>query len=129
MKKIIQLEPQAQTECNCSFKEYTVFIQIFCTLEPVSMIELNKLVQLMNDNPSMKIQVNGYTDNVGNDVDNLKLSEIRAKAVADYLISKGIDSKRLTSKGFGETKPIADNSTEEGRFLNKAPSIYCYKGL
>jgi len=88
-------------------------------LEPVSMIELNKLIQLMNDNPSLKIQINGYTDNVGNDADNLKLSENRAKAVVDFLVTKGIDAKRMTWKGFGETQPIADNSTEEGRALNR----------
>ena len=83
------------------------------------MIELNKLIQLMNDNPSVKIQINGYTDNVGNAADNLKLSENRSKAVVDFLISKGIDAKRMTWKGFGETQPIADNSTEEGRALNR----------
>jgi len=88
-------------------------------LEPVSMIELNKLIQLMNDNPSLKIQINGYTDNVGNDADNLKLSENRAKAVVDFLVTKDIDAKRMTWKGFGETQPIADNSTEEGRALNR----------
>jgi outer membrane protein OmpA-like peptidoglycan-associated protein len=88
-------------------------------LEPVSMIELSKLIQLMNDNPSLKIQINGYTDNVGNDADNLKLSENRAKAVVDFLIAKGVDAKRMTWKGFGETQPIADNSSEEGRALNR----------
>ena len=88
-------------------------------LEPVSEIELNKLVQLMNDNPTIKIQINGYTDNVGSDADNLKLSQDRSKAVVDFLISKGIDVKRLSAKGFGETQPIADNSTEEGRALNR----------
>jgi outer membrane protein OmpA-like peptidoglycan-associated protein len=73
----------------------------------------------MNDNPSVKIQINGYTDNVGNDADNLKLSENRAKAVVDFLITKGIDATRMTWKGFGETQPVADNSSEEGRALNR----------
>lgn len=88
-------------------------------LEPVSIIELDKLLQLMNDNPTIKILISGHTDNIGNDADNLKLSENRAKAVADYLISKGIDAKRLNWKGFGESKPVADNSTEEGRTQNR----------
>ncbi|MEP6685008.1 MAG: OmpA family protein [Parafilimonas sp.] len=88
-------------------------------LEPVSMIELNKLVQLMNDNPLVKIQINGYTDNVGNAADNLKLSEDRSKSVVNYLISKGIDAKRLAAKGFGETHAIADNTTDEGKALNR----------
>ncbi len=88
-------------------------------LEAVSMIELNKLVQLMNDNPSAKIQINGYTDNVGNDADNIRLSENRSKAVVDFLISKNIDAKRLSYKGFGKANPVADNSTEEGKALNR----------
>lgn len=88
-------------------------------LEPVSMIELNKLIQLLTDNPSAKIQINGYTDNVGNAAANLKLSENRAKAVADFLISKNIDAKRLTWKGFGELKAIADNTTDEGKAINR----------
>jgi outer membrane protein OmpA-like peptidoglycan-associated protein/tetratricopeptide (TPR) repeat protein len=88
-------------------------------LIPISLVELDKLVQLMQENPQIKIQVNGYTDNVGAPADNLKLSNNRAKAVADYLMSKGVDAKRLTWKGFGETKPIGDNKTEEGRALNR----------
>jgi outer membrane protein OmpA-like peptidoglycan-associated protein/tetratricopeptide (TPR) repeat protein len=88
-------------------------------LQPVSLIELDKLVELMNENPTMKIRINGYTDNIGAATDNLMLSENRAKAVVDYLVSKGVDSKRLSSKGFGETQPVADNSTEEGRSLNR----------
>jgi outer membrane protein OmpA-like peptidoglycan-associated protein len=88
-------------------------------LQDISLIELNKLLQLMNDNPSIKVQINGHTDNSGTDEHNMQLSVDRAKAVADYLISKGIDAKRLSWKGFGSTKPIADNTTEEGRALNR----------
>ncbi|MGN6351853.1 MAG: OmpA family protein, partial [Parafilimonas sp.] len=115
--KNIALEP---VELNATVRLKNIqFNSKSYTLEPVSMIELNKLVQLMNDNPSIKIQINGYTDDVGSDADNLLLSQNRSKAVVDYLISKSIDAKRLTSKGFGETKPVADNSTEEGRALNR----------
>jgi outer membrane protein OmpA-like peptidoglycan-associated protein len=89
------------------------------TLLPVSLVELDKLLQLLNENPQIKVLVSGHTDNVGAPSDNLKLSNNRAKAVADYLISKGIDSKRLTWKGFGETKPVADNKTEQGRAKNR----------
>jgi outer membrane protein OmpA-like peptidoglycan-associated protein len=73
----------------------------------------------MQENPQIKVQVSGHTDNVGSPADNLKLSNNRAKAVVDYLVSKGIDIKRLTWKGYGETKPVADNKTEEGRALNR----------
>jgi outer membrane protein OmpA-like peptidoglycan-associated protein len=88
-------------------------------LQPVSLIELNKLLQLMNDNPTTKIEISGHTDNSGSDALNMQLSLDRAKAVADYLKSKGIDANRLTWKGYGASKPVADNSTEEGRALNR----------
>ncbi|MBS1729496.1 MAG: PD40 domain-containing protein [Bacteroidetes bacterium] len=88
-------------------------------LLPVSLIELEKLVQLMQDNTQIKVLVSGHTDNVGDSKDNLVLSDHRAKAVVDYLIQKGIDAKRLTWKGFGETKPLATNDTEEGRAENR----------
>jgi outer membrane protein OmpA-like peptidoglycan-associated protein/tetratricopeptide (TPR) repeat protein len=88
-------------------------------LQPVSLTELDKLVQLMADNPTAAVQISGYTDNIGNDADNIILSTNRAKAVADYLINKGIDAKRLTWKGYGAAKPIADNTTEEGRAKNR----------
>lgn len=88
-------------------------------LLPVSLIELEKLLQLMQDNPSIKVEINGHTDNIGNENDNLILSEKRAKAVADYLISNGIAANRLSWKGYGETKPIATNNTEDGRAQNR----------
>jgi outer membrane protein OmpA-like peptidoglycan-associated protein/tetratricopeptide (TPR) repeat protein len=88
-------------------------------LESVSLIELNKLLDLMTDNPTMKVEISGHTDNVGADADNLKLSANRAKAVVDYLVSKGIDVKRMTSKGYGASKPIASNATDEGKALNR----------
>lgn len=88
-------------------------------LKPQSLAELDKLLQLMTDNPTVAIQISGHTDNIGSDADNLKLSTSRAKAVADYLISKGIGASRLTWKGYGASKPIADNATEEGRAQNR----------
>ncbi|MEP6464719.1 MAG: OmpA family protein [Parafilimonas sp.] len=116
-EKNISLQP---VELNATVRLKNIqFPSKSFVLEPVSMIELNKLVQLMNDNPSVKIQINGYTDNVGNDADNLKLSEDRSKAVVSYLINKGIDAKRLAAKGFGKTHAIAENSTEEGKALNR----------
>jgi OmpA family/WD40-like Beta Propeller Repeat len=88
-------------------------------LQPVSFIELNKLLQLLNDNLSVKVQINGHTDNTGTDARNNQLSTERSKAVADYLVSKGIDANRLTWKGFGAARPVADNATDEGRALNR----------
>lgn len=70
-------------------------------------------------NKSLKVTIQGHTDNVGDDDANLALSEARAKAVLDYLVGTGIAGNRLSSKGFGETKPIADNGTETGRAKNR----------
>jgi outer membrane protein OmpA-like peptidoglycan-associated protein len=93
------------------------------TLEPASTSELDLLVRLLNDNPSLRIQINGHTDNVGKASDNLTLSNNRAKAVTDYLVSKGIAPQRLSSKGFGATKPVADNGTEAGRARNRRTEL------
>lgn len=88
-------------------------------LQPQSYSELNRLVEFMNGNPSMKIELGGHTDNVGDDASNLKLSEARVNAVKNYLLQKGIESSRLTAKGYGEAKPLADNKTDQGRQLNR----------
>jgi outer membrane protein OmpA-like peptidoglycan-associated protein len=88
-------------------------------LKTESQSELDKLVQLLNENPTLKIEISGHTDSIGKAPDNLKLSQSRAKAVVDYLISKKITAARLTSKGFGSTKPVAHNKTEEGRAMNR----------
>ncbi|WP_207495979.1 OmpA family protein [Aridibaculum aurantiacum] len=116
-RKDIPLQP---VELNASVVLKNILFETnSAKLEPISMIEINKLLQLMNENPTLKVQINGYTDNVGKPADNLKLSEARAKSVVDYLVSKGIDAKRLSYKGFGETKPVADNTTEAGRARNR----------
>jgi len=84
-----------------------------------SYLELDKLVKVMNQNPTMEIEIEGHTDNVGSDPFNLSLSKNRAKAVYDYLISKGIDASRIKSNGYGETKPLATNDNDEGRAQNR----------
>lgn len=81
--------------------------------------ELNRVVEFMQKNPSIKIQIAGHTDNVGTKTFNNLLSERRAKAVAEYLISKGIEKNRIKTIGFGMEKPIASNDTDEGRQLNR----------
>ncbi len=92
-------------------------------LRPESMAELNKVVALLNDNPNLKIQIDGHTDNVGQPKDNLLLSENRAKAVVGYLLNKGIGQQRLSYKGFGASKPVADNATEKGKSLNRRTEL------
>lgn len=92
-------------------------------LKPESTGELDKLAQLLNENPRLKIQIDGHTDNVGQDKDNLLLSNNRAKAVVGYLLNKGIYPQRLSYKGFGAGKPVADNATEKGKSLNRRTEL------
>jgi outer membrane protein OmpA-like peptidoglycan-associated protein/tetratricopeptide (TPR) repeat protein len=88
-------------------------------LKPESQVELNRLFDLLQKNKAMKIEIGGHTDNKGTAEYNQKLSESRARAVYDYLVNKGIDKNRLSYKGYGLTKPIDTNDTEEGRANNR----------
>ena len=88
-------------------------------LQANSMVELDKLVYLMKKFPFMKIEIGGHTDNTGDKIKNKTLSQNRAKSVKDYLISKGVDASRLSAIGYGDSKPIADNKTEQGRAQNR----------
>ncbi len=81
--------------------------------------ELENLKKLLLDNSKMTIEISGHTDNVGNDANNMKLSSDRAQSVVQWLLDKGINTSRLTSKGYGKTKPIGSNATEEGKQLNR----------
>jgi outer membrane protein OmpA-like peptidoglycan-associated protein len=113
--------PEANTQVS---SEPIVLNNIFfdsgqATLKPASDFELNTLAQDLKDNPSIKIQIIGHTDNVGSENDNQKLSEARAKAVAAALVSRGIDYSRVSYLGLGESQPIADNDTESGRKKNR----------
>lgn len=89
------------------------------TLKTESEVELNKLKEFLINNPSVKIEIGGHTDNEGSHDYNQQLSEERAKAVFNYLTGKGISANRLTYKGYSFDKPIADNETEEGRAKNR----------
>jgi outer membrane protein OmpA-like peptidoglycan-associated protein len=97
-------------------------------LRKESYYELDKLVDLLNKNPAYKAEIMGHTDNRGVKKDNQLLSENRAKSVMDYLVSKGIDKKRLTSAGYGDTKPVvADAQTEEEHQKNRRTEYRLYK--
>ncbi|MEM1323357.1 MAG: OmpA family protein [Bacteroidota bacterium] len=89
------------------------------TLLPESYVELNKLVNIMNKNPGINIQIQGHTDSQGSELHNLSLSERRSQAVFDYLVSEGIPAERLQAQGFGFSKPVADNRSDEGRQQNR----------
>lgn len=88
-------------------------------LKPQSKIELDRLVKLLKDNPTIRIEISGHTDNTGKADHNLKLSESRAKAVADYLLRNGVKTESITSKGYGASQPMASNDTEDGRAQNR----------
>lgn len=116
-EKNIPLQP---IEANATIVLHNIFFESKqYTLQPASQIELDKLVKLLQDNTGLVTEISGHTDNVGSDKDNLLLSENRAKAVVAYLAQKGIAASRLRAKGYGETKPVADNNTEEGRAQNR----------
>jgi outer membrane protein OmpA-like peptidoglycan-associated protein len=88
-------------------------------LKPESKAELNKLVAFLNQNKTMRGELSGHTDNVGDKKMNLTLSLNRAKTVYDYLIANGIDAKRLTYKGYGDTRPKVKNDTDINRAMNR----------
>jgi len=88
-------------------------------LRSESAAELDRLVALLTEVPALKIQINGHTDNVGNDAANQTLSEARAKSVQDYLLGKNITAARLRYKGFGESMPVESNDSPEGREKNR----------
>ena len=81
--------------------------------------ELDRLIQLMNDVPSLKIELSGHTDNVGSEELNQSLSYRRAVSVRNYLLSRGVDSSRVTAKGYGSTQAVDTNDTPEGRANNR----------
>ena len=92
-------------------------------LKPESTSELDIIVRLMLENPTLGVRIDGHTDNVGRQADNMTLSNNRARSVVAYLTSKGVPAQRLSHKGFGSTKPVADNATEEGRSQNRRTEL------
>ena len=97
-------------------------------LRPESFAELDRVVQLLSENPSLEIAIGAHTDSKGSDEYNLKLSTSRANSVMQYLLSKGIDQTKVSSQGFGETKPVDTNDTDEGRQMNRRVEFTIVKG-
>jgi outer membrane protein OmpA-like peptidoglycan-associated protein len=93
------------------------------TIKKASYKQLDAVVRVLKADPSLYADIEGHTDNVGNDEYNMDLSQKRAEAVRDYFVSKGISADRLTAQGFGETQPIATNETATGRASNRRTVI------
>jgi OOP family OmpA-OmpF porin len=97
------------------------------TLKASSNAALNNLVEVLKAKNTMTVEIQGHTDDVGKEVDNLKLSQGRADAVKNYLVSKGIARDRIIAKGYGSAQPIADNGTEAGKAKNRRTSLKVIK--
>lgn len=97
------------------------------TLKPNSTSALNNLVEVLKAKSTMVVEIQGHTDNVGKEEDNQKLSQGRAEAVKNYLISKGIAANRISAKGYGSSQPIADNGTDAGKAKNRRTSLKVMK--
>jgi outer membrane protein OmpA-like peptidoglycan-associated protein len=114
MMRLSPIEVGSVVRLNNIFFEFAKAV-----LLPESYPELDRTAEFLKNNPSITIEIGGHTDDIGSDVTNQKLSEKRARSVADYIISKGVDSKRMTVVGYGESRPIAFNTDEEGRAMNR----------
>lgn len=95
-------------------------------LQTKSYVELDELAEVMSQFPNMKIGIESYTDNVGGEAKNQKLTEARAALIKKYLVSKGINDTRIKATGFGQTLPVGDNKLEEGRIINDRVEIQLY---
>jgi OOP family OmpA-OmpF porin len=107
------------TQTKIEIKQTIFFEFNKATIKPISFPLLNEVAQAMKDNPTIKVEVQGHTDSVGNDAFNLKLSQKRAESVKAYLAKQGVAADRMVPKGYGETVPIADNRTKDGRSQNR----------
>ena len=97
------------------------------SLTQESKMLLALFIEFLNENPTVKVEIQGHTDNIGRDDDNLLLSENRAKSVYEYVVGQGINANRLRYKGYGESNPIADNNTAEGRAKNRRTVFLIYE--
>jgi OmpA-OmpF porin, OOP family len=107
------------TDTRIEIKQTIFFETGRATIKSVSFSLLDEVAQALKDNPSIRVRIEGHTDSQGKDRYNLKLSRGRAASVRKYLIGRGIAARRMVSKGYGETRPVSDNRTAEGRSQNR----------
>lgn len=116
---ILDIDLEKATEGTTAVLQNIFFDVDKFDLKEKSVTELQKILRFLKENPSLRVEISGHTDNSGSEAYNLQLSQKRAQAVYDYLVSHGVDRARLTPKGYGSNQPIADNTTEEGRQKNR----------
>jgi OOP family OmpA-OmpF porin len=112
------------TEDKIELSQTVYFDTRKATIKRVSFPLLDEVAQALRDNPTITVRIEGHTDSQGSDKFNLKLSKNRAASVRKYLIDRGVDGARMTSQGFGETVPIADNRTKAGRAENRRVEFF-----
>jgi OmpA-OmpF porin, OOP family len=107
------------TDTHIEIKQTIFFETGRATIKPVSHGLLDEVARALQDNPTIRVRIEGHTDSQGKDRYNLKLSSARAKSVRRYLMGRGVAGRRMVSRGYGEKRPIADNRTAEGRAENR----------
>ena len=119
----VVIETNLEVQALEAGKEYRLndiyFASNSAELNAAAKAVLEAFIEFMNDHPRVQVEIQGHTDEVGSAADNLSLSARRAKGVYAYLIDHGVSASRLRHRGYGETRPVADNSTEEGKALNR----------
>jgi outer membrane protein OmpA-like peptidoglycan-associated protein len=114
----------AQLAASCHVALYGVLFDFNkASLKPESDSVLGRLLGVLQKNVALKVEIQGHTDNVGSDAYNQKLSEARAHSLVTWLVQHGIAANRLTANGYGKTRPVAGNDTDEGRAKNRRVEI------
>jgi OmpA-OmpF porin, OOP family len=116
---VLDIDLERATEGRTAILQNIFFDVDKYDVKQKSVAELEKMTRFLKENPSQRVEISGHTDNSGSAAYNLQLSQKRAQAVYDHLITSGVDPARLVPKGYGATQPLADNNTEEGRQKNR----------
>lgn len=110
-------------ENGCELYKGVLFDFDKSNVKPVYYPMLDQVIDLVEENPNLRVTIQGHTDNIGSEAYNMKLSEKRARAVKDYLINKGLPAERISIEGYGFSKPIASNDTPDGRARNRRAEV------